>query len=337
MAINMKFIVLLLTIFMMANGHCGPAKPQEAQIRIRTTFNIKNSFCNIKTNGVIGLDNRKSAFEGRGLGTSSTNALLFLENGINTVSIEIGALSWFSKDNLTSEDRNTFSKDATCKLDLVSFNHNQKKTLTSIEVRIGEDGVPIGINNKGKAIIGSEIIAESVEEGHIDIHYFNKFYFPKKMKLYAFSEQVIVNNIPEWEWVNSSPYTNETEQLSKLRAAYARMAEIINSRDRKQLKKYDHIALKAWATSTGSSEDEILSSQYPEKEFETGKIKIEPISWSDYEVRVMNKGRIVQLYNKSKPTFSPLTYYFTTDEGDKLLSYFAPMFSLINGEFVPVI
>lgn len=305
--------------------------------KIRSLFNITDSFCNIKTNGVVGLDNRKSAFEGRGLGTSSTNALLFLENGINTVSIEIGALNWFSKDNLTIEDRNTFSKDATCKLDLVSFNHNQKKTLTSIEVRIGENGIPIGINNKGKAIIGSEILAESVEEGHIDNHYFNKFYFPKSMKLYAFSEQVVVNNIPEWEWVKSSPYTNETEQLSKLRAAYARMAEIINSRDRKQLKKYDHIALKAWATSTGSSEDDILSSQYPEKEFETGKIKIEPISWSDYEIRVMNKGRIVQLYNKSKPTFSPLTYYFTTDEGDKLLSYFAPMFSLINGEFVPVI
>lgn len=55
MAINMKFIILLSTIFMMTNGHCGPAKPQEAQISIRTTFNIKNSFCGIYTNEVIGL------------------------------------------------------------------------------------------------------------------------------------------------------------------------------------------------------------------------------------------------------------------------------------------
>lgn len=115
------------------------------------------------------------------------------------------------------------------------------------------------------------------------------------------------------------------------------MAEIINSRDRLKLKEFDRVALKAWSTSTGDSEDEILLSQYPKEELEAGKIRIEPIVWEDYEVRIMNKRRIVQLFNKSRPMYSPLTYYYTNEKGEEFLSYFAPMFSLLNGKFLPVI
>ncbi len=34
--------------------------------KIRSLFDIKYAFCSIKTNGVLGMDNRKSAYAGRG-------------------------------------------------------------------------------------------------------------------------------------------------------------------------------------------------------------------------------------------------------------------------------
>lgn len=61
-----------------------------------------------------------------------------------------------------------------------------------------------------------------------------------------------------------------------------------------------------------------------------------PIKWENYAIRIMNKGRMVQLYNKSKPIYSPLTFIFIDENGEKLLGYYAPVFSLINGRFVPV-
>jgi len=47
----------------------------------------------------------------------------------------------------------------------------------------------------------------------------------------------------------------------------------------------------------------------------------------------MNKGRMVQLYNKSTPAYSPIIFTY----GDKQMSSYVPVFSLINGKFVPVV
>lgn len=121
-------------------------------IKIRSLFNIKNSFCTIKTNGVVGMDNRKSALHGRGGGISSTNALLFLENGVNKISLEIGALGWFSDKHISDDERGKFNPLASCKLDLVSDNHGVNTTLTTIEVKINEAGVPESTENTNPII-----------------------------------------------------------------------------------------------------------------------------------------------------------------------------------------
>lgn len=151
---------------MMTNGHCGPVKPQEAQIRIRTTFNIKNSFCNIKTNGVKGLNNRKSAFYGSGDGISSTNSLLFLENGTNEISVEIGSLDWFSKDTSDKEQKGKFSPTSSCNTKLIRFDEKENVTLASISVKINNLGLPEGINADSKIIPGKKY---SLNKVYLDI------------------------------------------------------------------------------------------------------------------------------------------------------------------------
>lgn len=332
----MRVNFLILLIFLLSSINEALAENERFSLNIRSFFNIKSAFCNIKTNGVTGMDNRRSAYSGSGGGISSTNSLLFLENGINEISVEIGSLDWFSEEQNNKGDFGNFDPNSSCKLELVRFKEIKNISIASITVKIDNNGAPEG-SSDGTKLVGKKIIAEQAEPGHIDKDYFDDLFFPKGMVLYEFKKEVIINGIPDWHWIHATPYINNQEQLQKLRSAYSEMAKIINSKDRKLLKEFDQFALKAWSMTTGEKEDDILASQYPKDRLEAGKVKIEPIIWSDYEVRVMNKGRIVQLYNKSKPTYSPLTYYYVDEDGEEMMSFFAPMFSLINGKFVPVI
>lgn len=305
--------------------------------KVRSLFNIQQAYCAIKTNGVSGFSNRKSAWRGHGGGISSTNALMLMENGENEISLEIGALNWFSDKSLSLEERGHFDPQSACSLELVRFNGQVKQTLSSIKVTISSQGLPEALPDSTRPITRAKILAEQVIPGHFDPDYFDNTFFPQGMELYRFTQKVSVSGIPEWAWVKAEPFTGNSEQIQKLRTAYSEMAEIINSRDRDRLKAYDKTALEAWSATTGDSEDEILLSQYNKDKLEGGKAKILPIRWEDYDVRIMNKGRMVQFYNKSKPNYSPLSYKYIDEDGDEAMNYYAPVFSIINGKFIPVI
>ncbi|MGK9176082.1 hypothetical protein KXR87_23225 [Yokenella regensburgei] len=317
---------MTLTVF--ANG-----KPN----KVRSLFNIQQAYCAIKTNGVTGYHNRDSAWRGRGGGISSTNALMLMENGENEISLEIGALGWFSNKQLSPEERGHFEPQSACSLELVRYNGQEKQTLSSIKVTISLQGLPEALPDITHPITRTKVLAEQVIPGHIDPDYFDKNYFPQGMELYQFTQKVTVSGIPEWAWVKAEPFTGSREQIQKLRAAYSEMAEIINSRDRNRLKIYDKTALEAWSRTTGDSEDEILLSQYTKNELEEGQAMILPIKWENYNIRVMNKGRMVQLYNKSELNYSPLTYKYIDKKGKDFMGFYAPVFSLIDGKFIPVI
>ncbi|WP_407208833.1 hypothetical protein [Citrobacter sedlakii] len=329
-----KYIIpaIILTGGIMSLTVFASSQPQ----KLRSLFNIQQAYCAIKTNGVTGFSNRDSAWRGRGGGISSTNALMLMENGENEISLEIGALGWFSDKPLSREERGHFDPQSACSLELVRFNGEEKQTLSSIKVSISPQGLPEAQPDSSHPVTRTRILAEQVTSGHIDPDYFDSTYFPQGMELYRFTQKVTVSGIPDWAWVKAEPFTGSNEQMQKLRAAYSKMAEIINSRDRNRLKAYDKTALKAWSATTGDSEDEILLSQYTKDKLEGGKAWILPIRWEDYDVRIMNKGRMVQFYNKSEPTYSPLTYKYTDKDGEEFMGFYAPVFSLINGRFVPV-
>lgn len=132
-------------------------KANEPPLKIRSLFNIKSALCNIKTNCVTGMNNRESAHSGSGGGISSTNSLLFLENGINEISIEIGSLDWFSEGNNNKDGKGKFSSNSACKLDLVRFNGKKQDFITSIDIVINKNGTPEarrnGVNWVGKKIL----------------------------------------------------------------------------------------------------------------------------------------------------------------------------------------
>lgn len=333
----MKIIKFTLPFLVIVFITTGVVHADAALIKIRTLFNIKDSYCSIRTNGVTGLDNRESTFDGYRGAISSTNSLLFMENGENEISLEIGSSTWFSEKHIDDSVRAVFPNSASCKIDLIRWDNKKKTTLGSISVFIGKDGNPEENSSHDNSIIFKKIQAEQVIPRHIDPEYFSERYYPKNMELYRFTKKIHISGIPDWKWVSATPFTGTDEQINGLRSAYLELAKIINMRDRKLLKNSHSIALEAWSKTTGESEDDILLSQYPKEDIEDGKVKIDPIKWNDYSVRIMNQGRIVQFYNKSNPDYSPLSFHSKDENGNDVMGYYAPMLSLINGKFVVVL
>ncbi|MBN3230012.1 hypothetical protein H5A42_14055 [Pectobacterium brasiliense] len=312
-------------------------------LRIRSVFDINSAFCAIKTNGVLGMDNRDSAVAGRGFGTSSTNALLFLENGENEITAEIGALGWFSKETISDEARGVFKPDARCKVALTAFKGEQSKVLSQLTIAIGQDGLPY-VQSGGEAdsaktekVTIKKVPAQQVEKGHIPDDYFRENNFPVGMELYQFTKKAYLKNIPEWKWTKATPFTGKPEQIQALKIAYLDLWYLFAEKNNQEIKKYLNESLQAWAITTGDRVDEIYRSEVFFEALKDPSFKMININWGDYEIESLNKGRMVRFINKSNPKFSPISYFVGEDEDTKRIGHFSPIFSFVDGRFIPVI
>ncbi|OCA55683.1 hypothetical protein [Photorhabdus namnaonensis] len=346
---RLKWLLLLLGVITMSGLGVvvmQGANANEPRLYIRSLFDIQYAFCDIKTNGVTGMDNRDSAREGRGFGTASTASMLLMANGENEVSLEFGALGWFSPDKLSDETRNRFNPEAKCSLELTAMRGKRSEVLTAIEVAIDKNGQPVAITpvNEAKyAVISTPVVrhviqAENVEAGHKDKKFFKSRKFPLNMTLYRFSRNVKISGLPEWEWEKATPYTDTPEQRQQLQQAYMAVWQAYNAKDINTLRAQQKIALKAWAWATDESEESIFADQSAYSDINEKSFKMRPINWDDYRVKIMNQGRMVRLVNKSDLKNSPISYYYVDEEdGETVLATVAPIFSLINGRFVQVI
>lgn len=330
---RMKSILLPALLALSAN--CAA----NSQVEIRSIFDINQIFCAIKTNGVTGQDNRYSAATGRGVGTSSTNSMLVLENGENDITLEVGALGWFSEKPLSPSSREAFNPDAHCKVSLTLFKGAERKVLTEFIVSPGSDGIlhaVISGDNK-REVLTEKITATQVEKGHLEERYVIKNYFPADMTLYKFTQKVSVSGIPQWRWVNATPFTGKPQQVQALQAAYEDLWRLFAARDNAAIKQNMTELLNAWTRATSSSREELYNNHRFVDGFKNPGFEMIPINWDDYTVEVMNKGRLVRFVNKSDPTVYPLSYYVTGDDGKRKMRWFTPLFSLVDGKFIPVI
>ncbi|WP_406640488.1 hypothetical protein [Pectobacterium brasiliense] len=330
--------LLLSGVMMMSTANAA-----EEPLRIRSVFDINSAFCAIKTNGVIGLDNRRSAVAGRGFGTSSTNALMVLENGENEITVEIGALGWFSKEAISDDARKAFKPDARCKIALTAFKGEQSKVLSQLTIAIGQDGIPYvqsgaeADSAKTEKVTVRKITAQQVEKGHIPDDYFRENNFPVGMELYQFTKKVHLKNIPEWKWTGATPFTGKPEQIQALKIAYLDLWHFFAEKNNQKIKKYLNESLQVWAVTTGDSVDEIYRNEIFYEDLKDSSFKMININWGDYEIEILNKGRMVRFINKSNPKFSPISYFIGSDEDTKQIGYFSPLFSFVDGRFIPVI
>ncbi|MBN3053907.1 hypothetical protein [Pectobacterium brasiliense] len=328
----------LLGVMMMSTANAA-----NEPLRIRSVFDINSAFCAIKTNGVLGMDNRHSAVAGRGFGTSSTNALMALENGENELTVEIGALGWFSKEAIGDEERKAFKPDAKCKVALTAFKGEQSRVLSQLTIAIGQDGIPY-VQSGGEAdsaktekVMVKKITAQQVEMGHLSSDYLIDNYFPAGMELYQFTQKVYLKSLPEWKWTKATPFTGKPEQIQALKIAYLDLWHLLAEKNDIEIKRYLNESLKAWAMTNGDSIDDVYKSNIFVDDLKNNHFKMIDINWNDYEVEVMNNHRMVRFINKSDPSFSPLSYFIVNENGSKRLRGYSPVFSYIDGRFIPVI
>lgn len=310
------------------------------KMRIRSVFDINKSFCAIRTNGVLGIENRNSALAGRGYGTSSTNSMLFLENGVNNISIEIASLDWFTEKS--DSPKGKFDPNASCQLSLIASGNGKTITLKTLDVAINEENEPyekVSSNKSGFINISKveKIKAVQIEEGHFMEDYFNKYDFPKDMDVYRFTKTLSISGLPKWKWTDATPFTGSREQILALQNVYSELWRAFASKNNNAIKSKIDESLNAWSISTNTDKANIYNDLDFVTDLENSTFKMLPINWSDYKVDVMNKGRLVRFVNKSAPTFSPILYLVKDDENDELIGTYSPIFSLIDGKFIPVI
>ncbi|TQI79677.1 hypothetical protein FHU10_0224 [Serratia fonticola] len=317
-------------------GIMSTANAQTDKIIYRSVFDIKNAFCSIKTNGVVGQDNRSDAGIGRGFGTGSTSAMLFMENGENEISVEIASTNWFDEKLTNEHDKNRFDKDAYCNLNLIKYKKNKSENISNIRISVNDNN-PTSITSTIEpqyssinGVIDNKIsTAFKVTPGFIHYKDYDPSWYPDGMKLYEFSRKVTVDGLPEWSWINATPYTDTPEQRKLLQEAYQELWQALDSKDISKIKKLMAISLHAFSYITNSSEDEILQDRAFYNDIKDKEFKMIPINWEAYDVKVMNKGRMIRLINKSDPDFSPVSYSYSNDG----YATTAPIFSLINGHF----
>ncbi|MEQ9862373.1 hypothetical protein OI450_17450 [Pectobacterium cacticida] len=319
------------------------ANAAEEPLRIRNVFDINSAFCAIKTNGVLGMDNRDSAVAGRGFGTASTNALMVLENGENEITVEIGALDWFLPGNDSDNAHKAFAPDARCKVALTAFKGKETSVLTQFTIAIGQDGIPY-VQSGGEAEPGKmskvtvkKIRAQQVEKGHFPSDYFIDNYFPAGMDLYQFTQKIYLKNIPEWKWTTATPFTGTPEQVHALQMAYLELWHYIKNKNKTEIRKYLSESSKAWAMATGDNVDDIYESNAFLEDLNKTDFKILDVNWNNYDLEVMNDNRMVRFINKSDPTFSPITYLIADESGNKVIRGYSPIFSFIKGKVMLVI
>lgn len=332
---NVGSIAVFITMLSYSTISCA----ENERIKIRSLFDINDAFCAIKTNEVLGMDNRDWVVDGDGYGAASTNAMLMLENGENEITLKIGAMGWFSKKKLSLQQTKSFSKESSCKIDLVLFKGKQQSTLASLDVKIGEDGMPTSFDSHGNpdGIKFTKINAKQGIKGHVPDDYFVENYYPRGMELYQFTRKVNVTGLPKWKWVDATPFIGSPEQIIALRQAYADLWKMLATKNHSQLKEYLAISTRAWVDTTGESAEDIYKDNNFTELLKNKSFKMIPIDWQDYEIEVMNKNRLVKFINKSIPVASPISYNVNDEDGDKLLGFFSPIFSIVDGKIVPVI
>lgn len=336
----MKYSKIILSFILMMIGNTVMASTMKTDLSVNTRVDIKYAYCKIKANEVPGVNNRDAVLRGSPAGTTATNSLLALESGSNTFTIEIASPEWFLK-NKQEDNKNSFNRNAYCTAEIRFVDYNQGKvgSLGKIDIKINNDGIPEAyLNNEiDKSVIKKENKEYTQKVTNNKIRDVPENEYPNGMTIYQFDKEIVINGIPEWKWVTSKPYTGTQKQIDELKNAYENMWMEFNAKNLDGIKKTLTIALDAWAVASDSTPDKIFNSHQFDEVFKRKNAKMIPIDWNNFEVISFNKGRLVRMVYKEDPDLSPLSMRYTSINGVKGIYTFSPIFSLIDGKFVPVI
>lgn len=336
---KIKFITLWILL-----GVSFMSYSDNSDFIIRTSVDMKYAFCDVKTNGVSGTNNRSSVlFGGIGFGSTSTNSMLLMENGDNTLTIELAALNWFAEENLTPEARQQFHPNARCEIVVNRFDDQGNITpLAQLTVKINQQGQPEAYDEKGNidtAVEKKVILARNTQSVNSDKirKRVRENEYPKGMTVFQFNKKIMLDNLPNWPWIKAEKYQDTPQQRALLQAAYQELWLAFDKQDIKTIKRLYTPALENWVISTGGTVDSQFKSRDINHKLEKNHFQMIPINWDNFEPLIMNNGKMVKLIYKEDFNYSPISYRFIANDGDNRVGTQAPIFSFVDGKFIPVI
>lgn len=310
---------------------------------IRTSVDMKYAFCDIKTNGVSGTSNRSGLVSGGlGFGTTSTNSMIMMNNGENTISIEMASPNWFSIEEVPTDKLNKFNPNAKCEITVNKITNNGDIIpLATLLVKINEKGEPEayqgdGLDGQVEKKLVKVLNTEKVHQNRIRQNIRSNEY-PHDMTVFQFNKKITITGLTDWSWVNAEKYNDTAEQRKLLQEAYLELWSAFNQKNTKKIKQILTPSLEIWMETTGGTIDEQFKSREIADDFNQKAFEMIPITWDNFEPLIMNNGKMVKLIYKEDFDYSPISYSYLNDANRKIIGVHSPIFSLVNGKFIPVI
>lgn len=271
------------------------------------SYQSYNTQCVFYVNGVQALQN----YTDKGPLYSGVTVTAYLENGLNTISSDMAALS-------ESEELHTYSADAYCKFDITrrvinDFTEPDSFDLFQLVASVDEHLQPIV--QQLKQSYDKELLPAVV--GKLN-----------GKEWYRVSQQFEVNDIPEWIWTKATPFEATEENMAKLRQAYLEVWQAMQDKNIPLFKELNKISFHENEIASNYPDDEWYYSLDFDEDFdESGGMK--PINWNNYSAVAFNKDRLVKLVDSNGR--SPL---ITLDKQGDPISAYNPYFSLIDGKMI---
>ncbi len=338
---KLSSLLCMTTILMLGNNLMSYADDND--FLIRTSVDMKYAFCDIKTNGVSGTSNRSGLVSGGlGFGTTSTNSMIMMSNGENTISIEMASPNWFSTEEVPTDKLNEFNPNAKCEITVNKITNNGDIIpLTTLLIKINEDGEPVAYQGDelDRQVEKKLIKAPDIKEVHQDKIRQNirPNKYPRGMTLFQFNKKITIDGLTDWSWVNAEKYNDTVEQRKLLQEAYLELWSAFNQKNTKKIKQILTPSLKIWVETTGGTIDKQFESHELAEAFNQKAFAMIPLNWDNFEPLIMNDGKMVRLVYKEDFDYSPISYSYINGANRKFVGFYSPIFSLINGKFIPVI
>lgn len=330
----------ILTIIVFFIGVMKMVEAKENITPIRASINADYLFCDVKINDVSSFDNRDEVIFEQGNIASNTNVQILSKKGMNSISIEVGSLDWFNPKNSTSDRKYEFDKRAYCYIDIykVDTNTGKNNTISKIQIKIDNDGLPQAFtsNTLDESVVREDVYADNTEKVIKNrIRYsVGENEYPENMALTKFTKKIMLDNIPHWKWEGSEVYDNK--KINELKYAYQELWNAFESKNISEIKKINKVSNDSWAISVNSTEDNIFNSYDIAEILNAPSLKMIPIDWDNFKIVTMNDNKMVKFVYKEDFAYSPITMSYNDGEEEVLYS-FSPIFSFVDGKFIPVI
>jgi hypothetical protein len=281
---------------------------QMSEIKYLAEFRTRESACMVRVNGFSLIDNFTSS---SGTVTAGFNATAFLENGKNSIELLMGAMD--------PDDEKTLNTDSSCELTITQDTKDTSSTVTSIRLAVDKNRkITAQTSPKYQGGISETAIDEQQLPGD------------DELQMHRSAREVIINQLPEWKWVNATPITEK--DLPEIKKVYITIWNAMNNRDIGTLKKLTAISNEEMGMAEGLSPEAIFESyNLPQSILDKKLIPI-PLDWDNYVIKSYSNGRVFRLI-KGINQNSPLRL---KNKEQRIVYAYNPYFSIIDGKVVIV-